>query len=237
MLSALIQKAITAVAPHADIEGWTAALVAPMQSAGITTPARIAMFLGQCAVESQGFDVLAEDLFYLTAERIVEVFGPAHFATQAEASPYIARPEALANYVYAGRNGNGNVASGDGWWFRGRGLVQISGRGNYLTIQKADPRANDPEWLTTKIGAAVSACLWWTLPFPGQLSLNALSDEYNIQGVTKRINGPAMEGLEARERNVDAILAALRVVETIPAVKAVAPKPEDKADLLMDEFD
>lgn len=217
MLSALIQKAITAVAPHADAADWAAALVAPMQSAGIVTEARIAMFLGQCSVESRGFESLEEDLYYLDAQRIVDVFGRGHFATLGEASPYIGRPEDLANYVYSNRNGNGPTSSGDGWWFRGRGLIQISGRANYQMLQNADPRAADPKWLATKPGAAISACWFWSRALPGQPALNALSDEYNIQAVTKRINGAAMEGLEVREQAVDTIYAACRVVTTIPA--------------------
>jgi putative chitinase len=162
-----------------------------MQSSGITTPRRIAAFLGQIAVESFGFAVLEESLDY-SAGRLCEVW-PSRFPA---GSPNIDRcarnPVALANTVYCDRMGNGDGASGDGWTYRGRGLIQITGRANYEALAKADARAADPDWLTTPTGAAVSACWFWTTR-----KLNALADAWELTAITRAING-GTEGLEER---------------------------------------
>lgn len=219
----LITRAIAAVSPSASAGAWAAALTGPMRSAGITTPNRIAMFLGQVAFESGGFRLLTEDLYYTTAVRIHQVW-PTRFANAAEAVPYASKPAALANHVYANRTGNGSEESGDGWRFRGRGLIQITFRSTYARFAKAEPRATDPDWLTTLPGAAVAACWFWTLPEHNP-SLNALSDAWDITGATRVING-GLTGIADRA----ALANAARSV-----FGAIAPV-ESEADRLMDAY-
>ena len=178
--------AIAAVAPHLSADAcaaWTVALAAPMRSSGLTTPRRIAAFLGQIAVESNGFTALEENLNY-SAERLCQVW-PSRF-TAASAMMCDGAPKRIADTVYADRMGNGDYASGDGYRYRGRGLIQITGRTNYEALARADARAADPDWLTTPEGAAISACWFWTQRKP---SLNALADGWQITAVSRAING------------------------------------------------
>jgi len=197
-----LPRVIAAVAPRADAETWSAALAAPMRSAGITTPRRIAMFIGQLACESGGFRLLEEDLVY-RASRLCQVW-PAYFPTLADAIAYANNARGIANRVYANRLGNGDADSGDGWRYRGRGLVQLTGRGLYSALARVEPRAGDPDWLTTPAGAAISACWYWS----ERGELLALSDAWDIEGVTRRINGGETD-LAARTAAVEAALAVL----------------------------
>ena len=96
---------------------------------GIFTASRAAAFLGQVMVESASFTALEENLFYTRPERLVQVW-PSRFRNPTAAAPYVRNPRMLSDLVYAGRNGNGDKLSGDGWRFRGRGLKQLTGRAN-----------------------------------------------------------------------------------------------------------
>jgi putative chitinase len=218
---------IKAVAPMANAALWSNVLAAPMRSSGITTPRRIAMFIGQCAEESGGFTSMWESLYYRTPERLMAVW-PRRFPTIASAELYTCDPHALACHVYANRLGNSDEASGDGWKFRGRGLIQLTGRLLYTDFAHAVGR--DPEtvaeWVATPEGAAMSACWYWTWAYHGQI--NALSDTWDITGVTLRING-GLCNLEARKVACE---AALRVfgVAPVPAVKPMPAAPELTAD-------
>lgn len=113
----------------ADPARWALALAPALARFEISSPARIAAFLAQTAHESAGFTRLEESLSY-SARRICAVW-PRRFHSVADAEPYAHAPERLANRVYGSRLGNGPEASGDGWRFRGRGLIQLTGRGNY----------------------------------------------------------------------------------------------------------
>lgn len=208
----LLPRALAIVAPHADIPTWTTALTDAMRAAGLTTPRRIAMFLGQCAEESRGFESLEEDLYYTTADRIRAVW-PSHFATPAEAAPFIGNPAWLADRVYADRMGNGAEISGDGWRFRGRGLIQVTGRDNYTAFcnTKAGRRPEDlADWLATPAGAAASACWYWGWAASGRL--NDLADAWDVPGATRLING----GSNGLDRRVMLCGAALALFATAP---------------------
>lgn len=228
----LLSAVIRAVSPKVDAAAWSSVLAAPMRSSGITTPTRIAMFVGQVAVESAGFGALAESLYYTSAERIVDVFGRTHFADATEATPFVGRPQALANRVYANRNGNRDEESGDGWRFRGRGLIQVTGRTLYAAFAKVENRAWDPDWLSTPAGAAESASWYWTLPFP-RPSLNALSDAGDanaIIAVTRRING----GLLGLTERASGFWTAMAVMDPAGLPTRILHAPESQADRLMD---
>lgn len=168
----------------------------------IHTPARIAAFLGQCSMESAGFTRLEENLFYTTPERIRAVF-PSRVKSLADAAQLTRNPQALANRVYAGRLGNGDEASGDGWRYRGRGLVQLTGRDNYVAA--ADALAlqlvTNPEQVAEPAAACMTAAWFWHAR-----KLNILADSAQWDAITRAVNGPAMlHAAQRRQMTEDAI--------------------------------
>lgn len=160
----------------------------------IHTPARIAGFVAQCRVESAGFTRLEEGLFYTTPERIREVF-PSKVPSLADAARLVRNPRALANRVYAGRLGNGDEASGDGWRFRGRGLIQLTGKAGYNDAAEslARPYITSPELVALPADACMAAAWYWHTR-----KLNVLADSGQWDAITRAVNGPAM--LHAHER-------------------------------------
>ena len=188
------------VMPRCDVNVWHPLLVAAMGRCGIVTPARVAGFLAQVAHESGECRRLEEGLSY-TAERMMQVW-PARFPDLESATPYSRAPEALANHVYANRLGNGGPASGDGWRYRGGGLIQLTGRANY---QEAELGTNfnlvgHPEQIRVPgQAAAVTAGWFWQ-----SKGCNELADatagplpEEAFRKLTKRING-GLTGLAER---------------------------------------
>ena len=164
-------------------------------SYGITTPLRCAHFIAQICYESDMFTRLVENLSY-SAGRIGEVWprlGP-------RAASLTHNPQALGNAAYGDRLGNGDEASGDGYRYRGRGLIQITGRDNYERfgdIAGLDLVGN-PDLASDMTNASVIALAYWQ-----HAGCNALADTDDVDAVTKAINGPAMAGLDAR-RNLTA---------------------------------
>jgi putative chitinase len=205
-ISNRLDPALRAVAPHlteADRTAWAAALTEPLLRAGITTPKCVAAFLGQCSVESGGFLSLEEDLSY-SAARLCQVW-PTHFPTAEAAEACALRPEVLANCVYAGRMGNGGDATGDGWRFRGRGLIQITGRTAYTHFAEAMNLTLDQaaDHAATRGGAVDSAAWFWSVN-----QLNALADTWSVDTITRKING-GMTGAAERTRLCEAALQAI----------------------------
>jgi putative chitinase len=201
-----VDAALRAVAPNlADQQRaeWVAALGQPLSRAGIASVRCVAAFLGQCAVESGGFRELEEDLYYNT-ERLREVW-PARFPDMASAEACAMQPEKLANIVYADRMGNGDAASGDGWRFRGRGLIQITGRWAYEHFARAMNMSLDQavSHAGTRAGAADSAAWFWTAN-----DLNSLASSWSIDLLSRKINGGSA-GAAERIRLCDAALHAL----------------------------
>lgn len=228
MISDAIAHAIRSVAPNADSETWASALAPPMQSSGIITVKRIAMFVGQCSVESQGFSALSEDLFYTHATALQAAY-PSRFPAGFDPTPYLQNPEALADYVYGDRSDLGNTQPGDGWTFRGGGLIQITGRYNYAKFAASVGRTPEDAaaWVRTPEGAAMSACWFWT-----SKGLNSAADNWIITDATKRIN-PALIGINARIDACNRALAAL--ASGAVQVATQAPVVESDADKLNDE--
>ena len=192
---------------------WTAALNEAMARFEINTPARIAAFLAQTAHESGEFRRLVENLNY-SAAGLCKTW-PNRFASLDVAKPYERNPEVLANYVYAKRLGNGDVGSGDGWRFRGRGLIQLTGRGNYRSCGLAVtlPLETQPERLETPEAAALAAAQFWQ-----SRGLNHLADDSNDDNddedfvtITKIING-GTAGLTSRRTYWTRAKAALGIV-------------------------
>jgi putative chitinase len=196
---------LRATAPDLTITqaaAWAGA-IAPVLG-DINTPRRIAAFIGQCAVESGYFTTTGENLRYTHAERICAVW-PSRFATPADAAPFANNPEALANSVYANRMGNGAPDSGDGWRFRGLGLIQITGREEYTAFALSIGRSVEDAaaYAATPEGAAASAVWFW-----GWKNLNDLADEWFLTAITMRVNGGVI-GLSDRVKACNAALAVL----------------------------
>jgi putative chitinase len=201
-----LDPALGAVAPRLTGEeraAWVIVLAGPLLKAGITAPRCVAAFLGQCAVESAGFQSLEEDLSY-SAGRLGEVW-PGRFPTVEAAQACAHQPEVLANRVYAGRMGNGNEASGDGWLFRGRGLIQITGRSAYQQFARAMNMALEQavEHAATQAGAVDSAAWYWSAN-----QLNPLAIAWSVDRITQKING-GTTGAAERTRLCEAALHAI----------------------------
>lgn len=161
----------------------------------ITTPLRIAHFLATVWHESSGLTRLTENLNY-SAQGLRRTFAR-YFPTVTLANQYARKPQAIANRVYANRMGNGNEASGDGWRYRGRGLIQLTGRANYAAYQQSGFCNGDllshPEWLAQYPGALKSAMwFWW------KSGCNALADRDDATAVCRRVNG-GTNGLDDRK--------------------------------------
>jgi putative chitinase len=180
-------------------ELWVDAFIPAFEKYAINSEARIASFLAQTGHESNQFNVLEESLSY-SAARLMKVW-PKRFPTLSIAQKYEKNSEKLGNYVYANRIGNGPEASGDGYRFRGRGLIQLTGRSNYASASKAlgvDLLAH-PEKLTDPAVAAMSAAWFWA-----SHGLNELADDRtddndleDFTSITKIINGGTV-GLQER---------------------------------------
>jgi len=169
----------------------------------INTPKRIAAFMAQCGHESGGFVFLSENLNY-SAQGLMRTFAK-YFPDQSTAMAYARNPEKIANRVYANRMGNGSEASGDGFRYRGRGLIQVTGKDNYFWFASSLEITPEEaaEYMQTFEGAAQSACWYWETA-----SLNKLADAGDILTMTKRINGGTI-GLEDRKKHYEHALHVL----------------------------
>ncbi len=170
----------------------------------INTVNRVAGFIAQCAHESNNFRITQENLNY-SAKGLNAVFPKYFVRAGRNAQDYHRQPEKIANIVYANRMENGDTASGDGWRFRGRGIIQLTGRYNYtkfgdslsLTAEQAI------KYLKSKKGALESACWFWDTN-----GLNKWADKQDVVGMTKRINGGTI-GLADRKKHYKHALEVL----------------------------
>lgn len=169
----------------------------------IGTPRRMAAFIGQCGHESRSFTKLEEDLYYTDPARIARFFSALRPIERARA--YARQPKALANVVYAARNGNGKVESGDGWAYRGRGLIQLTGRGNYRRAEAGTglPCEAQPQLVAEHAGATLTSGWYWHAN-----GLNVHADRWELGAVTRGIN-PAMLGHVDRVGRCNRALEAL----------------------------
>jgi putative chitinase len=174
------------------LDNWHSAISEILPVYDINTPERVAGWLAQCAHESGYFRFLKENLNY-RAESLLKTF-PKYFKTLDEARQFERQPEKIANRVYANRMGNGDEASGDGFRYLGRGLIQLTGKNNYTLFAAAidTPLEEIPEYLQTFEGAIQSACWFWE-----QNNINQWADKRDILTMSKRINGGTI-GMEDR---------------------------------------
>lgn len=173
----------------------------------MNTPERKASFIAQCGHESAGFKTFSENLNY-SAQSMERVW-PKHF-NGGNSAAYHRQPEKIANRAYRDRMGNGDEASGDGWKFRGRGAIQLTGKDNYTRFSKAvfgDARVLlDPDMVSAAPCNFLSAGWFWS-----ENDLNRYADSQDIVGQTKRING-GTHGLEDRKNRY---AKALRVFKGV----------------------
>ena len=182
---------------------WVDALNETFNRFGINSKNQQAAFIGQCGHECGNFKVLEENLNYRAASLMVTF--KKYFPTQALAQQYEKRPEKIANRVYANRMGNGDEASGDGWLYCGRGLIQLTGKDNYTFFAGSlgIPVEEAADYLSTFEGAAQSACWYWE-----QNNLNRFADANDVRGLTRAINGGYI-GLEDRIKHTEHALHVL----------------------------
>jgi len=172
---------------------WAPVLTSVATKWGINTPVRVAMWVSQLAHESAKFAMLEESLFYRSPERINAIWP--NRVSVGQAAALCRNPVALANRVYSGRMGNGNEASGDGYKFRGRGLLQVTGKANYAAcgLVLGIDLVSNPDLLLTPQYAAESAAWFWK-----DNNLNVKADARDVRGVTRVING-GEHGLAERQ--------------------------------------
>jgi putative chitinase len=189
----------------AKAEEWIDAINETFDRFDISTPERQASFLGQCAHESAGFTALKENLNY-SAEGLTKVW-PKRFPSLDAAQPYHRNPEKIANKVYADRMGNGDEESGEGFKYRGRGLIQLTGKDNYEACGEAlgADLVNDPDQVSSPKYAALSAGWFWD-----KNKLNQYADANDMTTLTKRING-GTHGIDDRiartQHAIDVLMA------------------------------
>ena len=195
---------ISHIAPACkDPQGWVKCLEDAAWEWNITTPQRIAFWLAQCAHESAQFNRMVENLNY-SAEALLKTW-PGRF--KGVADDYAHNPVKIASRAYALRWGNRDESSGDGWRYRGRGLIQITFHSNYVTC--GDALGVDliayPQKLESPPLAARSAGWYW-----GSNALHRYADQGDFRGLTRAING-GETGLEEREQYLARALEALDV--------------------------
>jgi putative chitinase len=202
---------------NADAAAWADAALEILPKYEITTANRIAGFFAQCGHESMNFTVLSENLNY-RAETLEKLFSKYFSKAGRNAADYAKQPEKIANVIYANRMGNGDTASGEGFAFRGRGIVQLTGKDNYsafaLSIKMTLPDVID--YVQTKKGALESACWYWA-----SRNINAACDANDIVKMTKLVNGGTI-GLDDRKKHYDQALAVLGGAVPAPITHAAS---------------
>lgn len=183
-------------------EKWCVALRYTCSNFDINTPERVAGFLAQVGHESGGLRFTVENLNY-RAEALTRVW-PSRFPPGV-AESYAMQPERIANRAYADRMGNGNEASGDGWAYRGRGLIQLTGKDNYaaFSLEANNEALTKPDLVAEVELAALSAGWFWS-----RNGLNTLADNKDIVGMTVKING-GTNGLDDRQMRYSRLLSTL----------------------------
>jgi putative chitinase len=166
-----------------------------MEKYSINTPVRLAHFLAQCGHESGGFRIVTENLNY-SAQGLMTIF-KRYFPTQELANQYARQPEKIANFVYANRMSNGTPSSGDGWRFRGRGYIQLTGRDNYTSFNRMVPEdiLTNPDLVATKYPLLSAAWFWNSRNLNNMADGGATNDV--VTTITRRVNG-GVNGLQDR---------------------------------------
>jgi putative chitinase len=199
------QQLTACIGNNSYLDQWCAALNEILPRYNINTVNQVGDFIGQCAHESANFTQINENLNY-SAQGLANTW-PNRFAVKGSdgnpAKPYVPtslatsiqrNPEQIANNVYADRMGNGGPATGDGWRYHGRGLIQITGCSNYTAFGQTVNMTPEEvvEYVQTFNGAVETACWFWATH-----NLNQFADSGDIETMTRRING-GLNGLDDR---------------------------------------
>tara|TARA_R110002074_G_scaffold197482_1_gene364444 strand:- start:784 stop:1644 length:861 start_codon:yes stop_codon:yes gene_type:complete len=182
---------------HMDDAGdWYAAMMEMFPSYEITNENRVAGFIAQTAHESANYKVLTENLNY-SSKALDAIFGKYFKRAGVDAKEYHRQPEKIANRIYANRMDNGDTASGDGWRYRGGGILQLTGKWNYTKFGGAAGMSASAatDYVRTPKGAIESACWFWATN-----DINHHCDRDDIVSMTKRINGGTI-GLADRKKH------------------------------------
>lgn len=184
-------------------EDWLEPLNEAMHRYEINTPLRMAAFIGQCAHESGNFKSLQENLNY-SAESLCRVW-PSRFPTLESAQPYHRNPDKIANKVYGGRMGNGTEETEEGSLYKGRGLIQLTGKDNYRLASDAlgEDFVSSPDLVCGFKHAALTAAWFWN-----KRGLNKEADAKDYTAMTKKINGGVI-GLDDRIKHIKHVLYVL----------------------------
>jgi putative chitinase len=187
-------------------DDWFLSLDEILPQYEIDTILRVTGFLAQTCHESRNYTALHENLNY-KAETLLRVF-PKYF-NQTTARQYAHKREMIANRVYGNRMGNGPESSGDGYKYRGRGILQITGKKNYTAcsqfIFNDDTLVTNPDLIETDMTIAIkSACWFWSVN-----NINQYCDDQDLEGMTKAING-GLNGIDDRIDRYNSILELLQ---------------------------
>ena len=190
-----------------DPQGWVDSMNNVFPNYELDSPKRIAAFLAQCGHESGGWTVFEENLNY-SAKGLMGIFKK-YFPDEATATAYQRQPEKIANKVYANRMGNGPESSGDGWKYRGRGPIQLTGKDNYRAFAKEmfddwENLFNNPDWVNADRDFALMSAIW----FWNKNKLNREADAGDIKTMTRKINGGYI-GLEDRIHHYEGAIKLL----------------------------
>ena len=170
---------------NSEADQWYTAMTTVLPRWEINSVERVSGFLAQCAHESGNFKTIVENLNY-SATQLNKTFNKYFARAGRDARLFERQPEKIANIVYANRLGNGDTESGEGWKFRGRGLIQLTGKSNYSEFAKYKNMSLDEvvAYLQTKEGALESACWFWN-----SRNINRAADARDIRTMTRLVNG------------------------------------------------
>lgn len=187
LLTIVPEARITTLNLDIVVQELNLAFIGQIHGVDISTRNRQAGFLSQIAVESWYFKELEENLNY-SAQGLLATF-PHHF-DQTNVNQYAHQPAKIANRVYANHMGNNDEASGDGYKYRGRGFIQVTGKYNYSECEKflSMDLINSPDLLASIPGAMESSVWYWNMK-----NINAAADVDDIVKITKLVNGGTSE--------------------------------------------
>lgn len=206
-------------APDAAVEALEQVRDKIAEHGALDNELRAAHMIGQCAVESTRFTRVVESLHYTSVDRLMQIFGR-RFNSRAHARQFLRNSQKLANHVYANRLGNGSKQSGDGFRFRGRGYLQLTGRANYRTAGKriGVDLESGPDRAVEPANAWLIAASYLANRKRGGKTAFQWADENNVEAVTRIVNGGIL-GLSDRRHRTARALAALGGIEQRPILR------------------
>jgi putative chitinase len=192
LVSPALLSALCPALNASDLSNFCKALELDLPKAQITPPLCVAHFMAQTAHESAGYAQLRENLNY-SASALTSLF--AKYFVGVDVNEYARQPEKIANRIYANRMGNGDEQSGDGWAYRGRGIIQLTGKANYQAFSRdwSVDVVSQPDLVATDpVLAVASGCWYWQ-----HHNINAAAQADDLTRVTRLING-GTNGIEDR---------------------------------------